>query len=111
MGEAPVDVVVRRLGEPAQLDHTVLSLLHVAGLHPGATVRVQGRDGGVLVLTEGERPDVELDTEIAAHVFVAVPVSVLDRSASSTGWPSVGPSGWLLPRIQRLRPPRGRRWA
>jgi DtxR family transcriptional regulator, Mn-dependent transcriptional regulator len=78
VGAEPVEVVVRRLGEPAQLDHTVLSLLHVAGLQPGATVRVRGRDGGVLVLTEGDRPDIELDSEIASHVFVAVPVSVLD---------------------------------
>ena len=78
VGAEPVEVVVRRLGEPAQLDHAVLSLLHQAGLQPGATVRVRGRDGGVLVLTEGDRPDIELDAEIASHVFVAVPVSVLD---------------------------------
>jgi hypothetical protein len=41
-------------------------------------VRVQGRDHGVLVLTDAGRPDVELDAEIAAHVFVAVPAVVLD---------------------------------
>lgn len=75
-GAEPVDVVVRRLGEPAQLDHDVLSLLHVAGIQPGATVRVAGLDHGVLVVTEGDRPDIELDAEIAAHVFVAVPVEV-----------------------------------
>jgi DtxR family transcriptional regulator, iron-dependent repressor len=74
-GTDPVEVVVRRLGEPAQLDHGVLSLLHTAGLQPGATVRVRALDGltrGVLVLTEAERPDIELDPEIASHVFVAV---------------------------------------
>jgi DtxR family transcriptional regulator, Mn-dependent transcriptional regulator len=76
-GADPVEVVVRRLGEPAQLDHGVLSLLHTAGLQPGATVRVRAADGparGVLVLTDLDRPDIELDPEIASHVFVAVVV-------------------------------------
>jgi DtxR family Mn-dependent transcriptional regulator len=79
-GDEPVEVVVRRLGEPAQLDHDVLSLLHGAGLQPGASVRIQGvagRGHRVLVLTGDDRPDVELDAEIASHVFVAVP-AILD---------------------------------
>jgi DtxR family Mn-dependent transcriptional regulator len=75
VGAEPVEVVVRRLGEPAQLDHDVLSLLSAAGLQPGATVRVRGLEHGVLVVTAGERPDVVLGPEIAAHVFVVVPVA------------------------------------
>jgi DtxR family transcriptional regulator, Mn-dependent transcriptional regulator len=78
IGSEPVEVVVRRLGEPAQLDHRVLSLLHQAGLQPGATVRVVGHANGVLVVTDEGRPDIELDADIAAHVFVAVPVGLLD---------------------------------
>ena len=80
-GDEPVEVVVRRLGEPAQLDHDVLSLLHAAGLQPGASVRIQGVAGRaqrVLILTGDDRPDVELDAEIASHVFVAVPAILLD---------------------------------
>jgi DtxR family transcriptional regulator, iron-dependent repressor len=78
VGADPVEVIVRRLGEPAQLDHGVLSLLHQAGITPGASVRVQARNHSVLVLTEPDRPDIELDSDIAAHVFVVVPVAVLD---------------------------------
>jgi DtxR family Mn-dependent transcriptional regulator len=80
-GDEPVEVVVRRLGEPAQLDHDVLGLLHAAGLQPGASVRIQGVAGRahrVLVLTGQDQPDVELDAEIASHVFVAVPAILLD---------------------------------
>ncbi|MDP9219552.1 MAG: metal-dependent transcriptional regulator [Actinomycetota bacterium] len=76
VGAEPVEVVVRRLGEPAQLDHAVLSLLHQAGLKPGATVLVRGQDRGVLVLTGPDRADIELDAEIAAHVFVAIPATI-----------------------------------
>jgi DtxR family transcriptional regulator, Mn-dependent transcriptional regulator len=77
-GAEPVEVVVRRLGEPAQLDTEVLTLLHEAGLHPGATVRITSHPRGVTVLTDAGQADVEVDAEIAAHVFVAVPVAALD---------------------------------
>ena len=70
IGAETVEVVVRRLGEPAQLDHAVL--------RPGATIRVQSGDHGVTILTDDDRLDIELDAEIAAHVFVVVPVAVLD---------------------------------
>jgi len=73
-GEEPVVVVVRRIGEPVQVDSDALSLLTGAGLIPGASARVR-RDGPrVLVCRDGEEESsgVSLPDEVASHVFVAV---------------------------------------
>ena len=73
-GEEPVVVVVRRIGEPVQVDSDALSLLTGAGLIPGASARVR-RDGSrVLVCRDGEEESsgVSLPDEVASHVFVAV---------------------------------------
>jgi DtxR family Mn-dependent transcriptional regulator len=78
-GAEPVDVLVRRLGEPAQLDVEVLSLLRSAGLRPGASVRIRRASGPhahVVVLGSDGEPLIELDGEIAMHVFVAVAAPV-----------------------------------
>ncbi|MBT9255071.1 metal-dependent transcriptional regulator [Phycicoccus sp. MAQZ13P-2] len=66
-------VVVRRIGEPVQVDHEALSLLTSAGLLPGQPARVR-RDGTrVVVFREGaeEATGVSLPVDIAGHVFVA----------------------------------------
>jgi DtxR family Mn-dependent transcriptional regulator len=68
-----VTVVVRRIGEPAQVDHEALSLLTVAGLLPGQRVSVR-RDGNrVVAVREGaeESAGVSLPDDVAAHVFAA----------------------------------------
>ncbi len=70
----PVAVVVRRIGEPVQVDHEALSLLTSAGLLPGQPARVR-RDGTrVVVCREGaeESTGVSLPGDIAGHVFVAL---------------------------------------
>ena len=70
----PVAVVVRRIGEPVQVDHEALSLLTSAGLLPGQPARVR-RDGTrVVVCREGaeESTGVSLPVDIAGHVFVAL---------------------------------------
>jgi DtxR family transcriptional regulator, Mn-dependent transcriptional regulator len=66
-------VVVRRIGEPAQVDHEALSLLTVAGLLPGQRVRVRRDDGRVIVTRDGaeEAGGVSLPADVAAHVFAA----------------------------------------
>jgi DtxR family Mn-dependent transcriptional regulator len=67
-------VVVRRIGEPVQVDSEALSLLTGAGLVPGATAQVR-RDGPrVVVCRDGaeESSGVSLPAEVASHVFVAV---------------------------------------
>jgi DtxR family Mn-dependent transcriptional regulator len=72
-GEEPVVVVVRRIGEPAQVDHEALSLLTAAGLLPGQRVRVRRQDGRVIVVRDGadDTAGVSLPVDVAAHVFAA----------------------------------------
>ncbi len=71
--EEPTAVVVRRIGEPVQVDHEALALLTNAGLLPGQPARVR-RDGTrIVVCREGaeESTGVSLPVDIAGHVFVA----------------------------------------
>ncbi|HET8617214.1 MAG TPA: metal-dependent transcriptional regulator [Actinomycetales bacterium] len=67
----PSDVVVRRIGEPAQADPELLSQLHAAGLRPGKRLRVQATAKGVLVGTAPDGPETELTSAVTDHVFVA----------------------------------------
>ncbi|WP_181767041.1 metal-dependent transcriptional regulator [Streptomyces albidus (ex Kaewkla and Franco 2022)] len=63
-------VVVRRIGEPIQMDAQLMYTLRRAGVQPGAVVSVNaGATGGVQIGSSGEAA--ELDSDIAAHVFVA----------------------------------------
>ena len=67
-------VVVRRIGEPVQVDSEALGLLTAAGLLPGQPARVR-RDGNrVIAAREGadESSGVSLPRDIASHVFVQV---------------------------------------
>jgi DtxR family Mn-dependent transcriptional regulator len=68
--EDGVSVVVRRIGEPAQTDLAVMHSMRRAGVRPGESVVARSSHGGVLVGRGGET--VELDPEIASHVFVEV---------------------------------------
>jgi DtxR family transcriptional regulator, Mn-dependent transcriptional regulator len=72
-GEEPSVVVVRRIGEPVQVDHEALSLLTVAGLLPGQRVRIRREAGRVVVVRDGaeEAAGVSLPAATAAHVFAA----------------------------------------
>ncbi len=79
----PAPVVVRRLGEPIQSDHDLLTSLAAAGVTPGGQVTVELFPGGVRVAGVGGQPPLELPTIIAGHVFVApAPVPV---PAATTG--------------------------
>jgi DtxR family transcriptional regulator, Mn-dependent transcriptional regulator len=72
-GEEPVSVVVRRIGEPVQVDSDALALLTGAGLLPGRAARVH-RDGDrVVAVAEGAGADqgISLPREVSTHVFVA----------------------------------------
>ncbi|RKN09599.1 metal-dependent transcriptional regulator [Streptomyces radicis] len=63
-------VIVRRIGEPIQVDAAVMHTLRRAGVQPGASVSVTaGAGGGVQVGSGGEAA--ELAQSVAMHVFVA----------------------------------------
>jgi len=73
-GEHPEVVLVRRIGEPVQVDHEALALLTVARLLPGERVRVHRADGRVVAVRE-DAPDstaVSLPDDVAQHVFGAL---------------------------------------
>lgn len=67
-------VLVRRIGEPVQVDHEALTLLTAAGLLPGQRVDVRREDGRVIAVREGgeEVAGVSLPDDVAQHVFAAL---------------------------------------
>ena len=67
LGEG-AQVVVRRLAEPLQSDHTLMSRLRRAGVAPGASVTVAPSAGGLIVGSGGETTEISLP--VASHVFV-----------------------------------------
>jgi DtxR family Mn-dependent transcriptional regulator len=67
----PTEVVVRRIGEPAQADPELLSQLKAAGLRPGKRLHVQATGDGVLVASAPEGPQTRLSSAVTDHVFVA----------------------------------------
>ncbi len=71
VGEGPVVVTIRRIGEPVQVDPEALALLTSAGVVPGARVEVEGENGRVVAVREGGDPSsaVSLPHDIAIHVF------------------------------------------
>ena len=68
--EGGVSVVVRRIGEPVQEDLLVIRGMWRAGVRPGGSVVARTSHGGVLVGRGGEA--IELDSDLASHVFVEV---------------------------------------
>jgi DtxR family Mn-dependent transcriptional regulator len=64
-------VLVKRIGEPVQVDHEALSLLTMARLLPGERVQVRRVDGRVIAVREGapETSGISLPDDVAQHVF------------------------------------------
>ena len=72
------EVVVRRIGEPAQAEPELLSQLRAAGIRPGKRLRVQATADGVLVAPAPDGPETDLASSVTDHVFVAeAPVAEL----------------------------------
>lgn len=71
VGVQELELVVVRIGEPAQVEPDVLALLGEAGVAPGLTVsaRVEGERVVVVGAREGDVA-VSLPREVAAHIFV-----------------------------------------
>jgi DtxR family Mn-dependent transcriptional regulator len=63
-----VRVLVRRIGEEMQKDESLMAALRRVGALPDKVVTVASAPAGVLVGSGGETA--EIDTELAAHMFV-----------------------------------------
>jgi DtxR family Mn-dependent transcriptional regulator len=68
----PVAVVVRRLGEPLQVDVDLLARLREAGVVPGGELSAHRDGGGVVVGAPGRDLVLDLPDDVARHVFVQV---------------------------------------
>jgi DtxR family Mn-dependent transcriptional regulator len=75
--EEPIRVVVRRIGEPLQVDSDVMGALRRAGVRPGEVVKATLSAGGVMVGSGMEYAELALDR--AAHVFVEAREPVAGR--------------------------------
>ena len=67
-----VPVVIRRLGEPIQVEPELLRQLRAAGIVPGASATISANDHCVRLATDGPAEAIELPLEVAVHIFVAV---------------------------------------
>jgi DtxR family Mn-dependent transcriptional regulator len=67
-----VPVVIRRLGEPIQVEPELLRQLQAAGILPGASATISANDHYVRLATDGPATAIELPHEVAVHIFVAV---------------------------------------
>ena len=67
---APIQGVVRRLAEPAQVDPELLQQLKSAGVVPGAPGDFRFSEGYVLVQMDGNDEALELPVEVASHIFL-----------------------------------------
>jgi DtxR family transcriptional regulator, Mn-dependent transcriptional regulator len=66
-----VDVVLRRIAEPIQVDDELLARFAAAGVLPGRTLAVRRADGGVAVREQGSDAVLDLPDDVARHLFVA----------------------------------------
>lgn len=73
--EAPTEAVVRRIGEPVQVDPAAWALVRQAGLFPGTQVSVRSEGTEVLVRVldrDGVAgPESAIPSHVVAHVFGA----------------------------------------
>jgi len=63
-------LVIKRIGEPIQIDTDFLADLRELGLVPGARVNASHIDARVFLVLEGQENGLALDHDLAAHIFV-----------------------------------------
>jgi len=63
-------LILRRIGEPAQMDVELLTQLRKLGIMPGVKIDLQFTSGGVLILPAGQSEGLELADDLAMHLFV-----------------------------------------
>ena len=64
------NLILQRIGEPAQIDSDFLADLKSLGLIPGAVINVDHQDGRIFVTAHGYSEGLALDHDLAAHFFV-----------------------------------------
>ena len=69
--EEPRSGLLRRLGEPAQFDSTLLANFKSAGVIPGARVTVSREGDQYRLVTEHPRGEVVVPQAIAEHLYLA----------------------------------------
>ena len=62
--------ILKRIGEPAQLDVEFLTQLRKLGLMPGSKIQLDFHERGVLVTPAGDAEGLELTNDLAMHLFV-----------------------------------------
>lgn len=62
--------ILRRIGEPLQVDVEFLGQMRALGLVPGAKISLEIRENGVIVTPSGQAEGLELAPELAIHLFV-----------------------------------------
>lgn len=68
--DGPVTAVIRRLGEPAQVEPNLLLQLKKAGVVPGAEATFSKAGSYIVISVVGFGEGLELPTELANHIFV-----------------------------------------
>ena len=66
-------LILRRIGEPIQIDPEFLGELKGIGLVPGAIISADHIDGRIFVSLDGQDVGLALDHDLAAHLFVETP--------------------------------------
>lgn len=65
-----IEFVLRRIGEPMQLDVELLGQLQELGILPGAKVTVDFEGTTVLIAKHGSAEGLRLESDLAMHLFV-----------------------------------------
>lgn len=63
-------LILRRIGEPIQIDPEFLAELRAAGLVPGVTISASHLEGRILICLDGADEGIAVDHDLAAHIFV-----------------------------------------
>src|SRR5699024_9819242 len=65
-----VEAVLRRIGEPLQVDVELLARFAEAGVRPGARLRLRRGDGIVSLRADGADLVLDVPDDVARHLFV-----------------------------------------
>jgi DtxR family Mn-dependent transcriptional regulator len=64
-------LVLRRIGEPIQIDPEFLNQLKVLGLVPGVEIDVEHADNRLFITVSGSADGIAVDHDIAVHFYVS----------------------------------------